>query len=360
MAGRVPVVLGGSALHALEEHLAEKPASHAFILGDPNTLRHCLPELLQKVPALRMAEPIEVPEGESSKSLDVAAHIWQHLIDRQAGRDAILVCLGGGVVTDLGGFVAGNFKRGMRLVHVPTSLMGMVDAAIGGKAAIDLAGVKNVVGVFHDAELVAVHVPFLRNLGKRELLNGLAEMLKHALVKDALQWDALVKAPLHDLDALTPLILASVRIKAGIVSEDPRESGQRKLLNFGHTIGHAIEAFSWEGAGRALLHGEAVVAGMVAESWLSWRLGLLGREAYDRIAGHLLDLFPPAFWGPADVHRLVELMRNDKKNREGGFRFTLLERIGEGVVDAEVNAAQVIEALDHYRERVGHEGALAH
>lgn len=348
-AGRHPVALGADALRALDQDVKEAEATAHFILGDENTLRHCLPELLAHAPRLREAETIGVPAGEASKGLAVCQDIWQHLTARAADREALLICLGGGVVTDLGGFIAGAYKRGIRCMHVPTTLMGMVDAAIGGKAGIDLGGVKNVVGMFHDPLGVYVHVPFLKSLGKRELLNGVAEMIKHGLVSDAAHYEALREAPLHDLEALMPLVERSAAIKTEVVAADPRESGMRKLLNFGHTIGHGIEAYSWESPQRALLHGEAVAMGMICEAWLSWRQGLLPRDDSDRIAAHLLSLYKPfALQGDED-HRIIELMRNDKKNSAGQFRFTLLTGIGSAQVDSAVTAAQVQEALDHYR-----------
>lgn len=351
-AGGHPVVLGAGALGALGGSIDAWDPSACFILGDANTLRHCLPELLAHVPRLRDAETIRVPAGEASKSLAVCGDIWRHLTDRAADREALLVALGGGVVTDLGGFIAGTFKRGIRCVHVPTSLMGMVDAAIGGKTGIDLGGVKNMVGVFHDPLAVYVHVPFLRSLGKRELLSGVAEMLKHGLVRDAEHFDAIIAAPLHDLDALAPLVHRSVAIKAEVVREDPREQGPRKRLNFGHTIGHGLEAYSWEGQQRALLHGEAVAIGMVCEAWLSWSMGFLDRGSSDRIAERLLGLYKPFALQGAEAHRIIELMRNDKKNSAGRFRFTLLTGIGSARVDVPVAATQVREALEHYRSIV--------
>lgn len=348
-AGAHPVVLGAGALGTFNKRIGEWDPSACFILGDENTLRHCLPELLAHVPRLRDVEVIGVPVGEASKSLSVCSDIWQHLTDRAADREALLVNLGGGVVTDLGGFIAGTFKRGLRCVHVPTSLMGMVDAAIGGKTGIDLGGVKNVVGVFHDPLAVYVHVPFLKSLGKRELLNGVAEMIKHGLVRDAAHWDAVGNAHLHDLDAITPLVRRSAAIKAEVVKEDPREKGLRKVLNFGHTIGHGIEAYSWEGQQRALFHGEAIAIGMVCEAWLSWRVGLLDRESSDRIATQLLGLYKPFSLQGSEAHRIIELMRNDKKNSGGQFRFTLLTGIGSAQVGVPITAAQVREALEHYR-----------
>ena len=348
-AGRHPVVIGPDALPALDRAVRATEASAHFILGDENTLRHCLPELLAQAPHLREAETIGIPAGEASKCLAVCQDIWQHLTVRAADRDALLICLGGGVVTDLGGFIAGAYKRGIRCMHVPTTLMGMVDAAIGGKTGVDFGGVKNVLGVFHDPLGAYVHVPFLKSLGKRELLNGIAEMIKHGLVRDASHYEALCEAPLHDLAALMPLVERSAAIKAEVVKADPRESGLRKLLNFGHTIGHGIEAYSWESPQRALLHGEAVAMGMICEAWLSWRQGLLPREDNDRIAAHLLSLYKPFALQGDEHHRIIELMRNDKKNSAGQFRFTLLTGIGSAQTGTDITAAQVQEALDHYR-----------
>jgi 3-dehydroquinate synthase len=348
-AGGHPVVLGHQALAHLQRQLLqlERPAVH--ILGDENTLRHCLPELLAHVPALRKATTLSVPAGEGSKGLPVCQAVWQHLADHAADRRTLLLCLGGGVVSDLGGFVASTYKRGIRCIHVPTTLLAMVDAAIGGKTGVDLGGVKNIVGTFHDPLCVYLHVPFLRSLGKRELLNGLAEMIKHGLVHDAAHWEAIADAPLHDIDALAPLIAESAAIKAAIVAQDPREAGPRKLLNFGHTIGHGIESFSWESPQRALLHGEAVAIGMLCAAYISWRSGLLPREANDRIAAQLRALYRPFELAQTDAHRIVQLMRNDKKNVGDEFRFTLLTAIGQGRVDVPVSAAQVQEAVEYYR-----------
>lgn len=349
-AGEHPVFAGPDALPAFQRSLAQDSSfSRIFLLGDETTLQLCHPELIAQVPALGDAPTIEVRSGERSKDLDVCRDLWTHLAENGADRTALLVCLGGGVVTDLGGFVAGAYMRGIRCVHVPTTLMGMVDAAIGGKTAIDLAGVKNLVGLFAPPLATYVHPPFLRTLGKRELLNGVAEMIKHGLVRDAAHWNAVRRAPLHDLDALTTLITRSAAIKAEVVNEDPREQGVRKLLNFGHTIGHGIEAFTLEGQQRSLLHGEAVAIGMICEAWLSWRLGHLDRDKMDAVQEHLLGLYPPFLLQPTDHHRVLELMRNDKKNRDGVFHFTLLTDIGQAVIDVPVTAAQAAAALDHYR-----------
>lgn len=350
LADGVPVHLGMRALRHLDAWLTHLPSTTAvYVLADATTAQACAPLLLQEVAALRDREVVQVPVGEASKSVDACRALWEHLALRAAGRDAVLVNLGGGVITDLGGFVAATYKRGIRFVHVPTTLMGMVDAAIGGKTAIDLGGIKNLVGAFAAPAMVCVQPAFLRTLGKRELLNGVAEMIKHGLIRDAAHWNEVRRAELHDLDALARLIVRSAAIKAEVVTADPREQGPRKLLNFGHTIGHALEAFALESPDRDLLHGEAVAMGMLCAAWLSWRLGHLDRDRMNAIQEHLMGLYPPFHFGSDDHHRIVELMRNDKKNVGDGFRFTLLTGIGEAIHDVPVNAAQVSDALDHYR-----------
>lgn len=347
-AGDHPVYLGGSVLDALAA-LVKARKGNVFVLCDRNTAVHCLPELLNALEGLAPISTVEVEPGEASKSIETCRGLWEHLLAHEADRQTLLINLGGGVVTDLGGFVAGTYKRGIDHVHVPTTLMGMCDAAIGGKSGIDLGGVKNAVGLISGPLGVHVHVPFLRTLGKRELLNGAAEMLKHGLALDARHWYDLQDAPLHDLDALAGLITRSVELKAAVVTADQRESGERKKLNFGHTIGHALEAHSWESGQRELLHGEAVALGMVAEAWLSWRMKSIGREELETITSRLFALYKPYPLMASDHHRLLELMRNDKKNSARGYRCTLLERIGSARVDVEVSATLMSEAIDHLR-----------
>lgn len=350
LAGQHPVWMGDQALGRLDHWLTSHAAgAKVVVLGDENTMEFCLPVLLEQVPALREELNIQIRSGEQSKDLEVCRALWGHLAELQADRHAVLVNLGGGVVTDVGGFVAATFKRGIRFVHVPTTLMGMVDAAIGGKTAIDLGGVKNLVGAFADPVATCIHTAFLRTLGKREVINGVAEMVKHGLVIDADHWNEVRRAPLYDLHALTPLIHRSALLKAEVVARDPHEQDQRKLLNYGHTIGHALEAFAMESAQRSLLHGEAVAIGMVCATWLSWRLGLLDRDRMNAVEEHLMGLFPAFHLQETDTHRIIELMRHDKKNRGDEFRFTLLTGIGSARTDVPVSAAQVAEALEHYR-----------
>lgn len=348
IAGDHPVLMGANVLDTLAALVKDRRGA-VFVLCDRNTALHCLPELLGAVEGLGTISTVEVEPGEGSKDIETCRGLWEHLLTHEADRHTLLINLGGGVVTDLGGFVAGTYKRGIDCVHVPTTLMGMCDAAIGGKNGIDLGGVKNAVGLIRGPLAVFVHPPFLRTLGKRELLNGAAEMLKHGLSLDAQHWYDLENAPLHDLDALAGLIARSVELKAAVVSADLLESGERKKLNFGHTFGHALEAHSWESGQRELLHGEAVALGMIAEAWLSWRMKAIDRDELEAITARLLALYKPYPLMASDHHRLLQLMRNDKKNTTGGFRCTLLERIGSAKVDIEVSATLMSEAIDHLR-----------
>ncbi len=329
-AGEHPVLVGEGALVALERLLLRDYANTPiFILGDENSLGCCLDDLQRHVPALTDARTMEVRSGELSKDLEVCRALWGHLAEAGADRSTLLVCLGGGVISDLGGFVAATYMRGIRCINVPTTLMGMVDAAIGGKVAIDMSRREEPGGPLRPARGHRTCIRrFLRTLGKRELLNGVAEMIKHGLIRDATHWNAVRRAPLHDMDALGASDPRSAAIKAEVVEEDPRENGPRKELNFGHTIGHAMEAFvlesdatqlaAWRGRGhRHGLRGLAQLApGPSGPRKMDAHPGASARPVQAlQLQGHRS---PPR--DRADAH--------DKKNREGGFRFTLLTDIG--------------------------------
>lgn len=344
--------VGEGVLSLLQSHLeiASPPISKCVFICDTNTYEHCLPVLLEHVPYLRDSDVLEIPPGEQSKNIHAARNLWSNLVDHALDRDSLIVNLGGGVVSDLGGFVAATYKRGTRYMNVPTSLMGMVDASIGGKTGVDLDQVKNMVGAFAAPTHVYIHVPFLRTLPKRQMLNGLAEMMKHALIKDHDHWQQMKKAPLHDLEQLAPFIFHSAGLKAQVVMEDPDEKNIRKILNFGHTIGHAFETLAMEGDRKDLLHGEAVALGMICESHISWKRGILNEEDFQDIAQILSSIFPSFPLEEEDHLRMIELIRNDKKNHNDEFRFTLLQGIGQAVTNQVVTVIEVRNALDHYRE----------
>ena len=289
-----------------------------------------------------------IPAGEASKSWAVAGELFQFLADQQIGRDAVIVALGGGVVSDLGGFVAATWKRGLRLVLCPTTLEADIDAAIGGKTAINIPGGKNLVGTFHQPFLVAIDPACLTTLPRRDLCAAMAESVKHALISSAdfLDWH---EANVDEILAIDPpvimrLIEENIRIKADIVSRDATEQwGLRVLLNLGHTIGHAIE----ECCSFTLRHGECVSLGLVAACRLSNRLGMLDSACLERIERLLIRFrLPTRLENPIDPDRILFAMRNDKKARGGAARFVILEDIGRPVVRGDLPETAVREAYE--------------
>lgn len=347
--------VGRHSLGDLAEQLSSDANSDAkvFILCDENTLSYCLPLAISKVPALQYAEVLEVTPGEESKCIDVAVQLWKALGEMGADRHSVLVNLGGGVVSDLGGFVAGTFKRGIRFYNVPTSLLAQVDASIGGKVGIDLDHLKNEVGLFNHPQGVYVDPVFLQTLPRAELISGFAEMIKHALICSPGYWRQLREVSFYDMATLDEPILRSVQLKNEIVLNDPIEKGLRKILNFGHTVGHALESLSLEGDMKALLHGEAIAAGMVCESYISFKKKLLGEAELKEISSFIFSFFPKVRVDSLQHHRLIELMRHDKKNRGGKIMLSLLRSIGDCIPDQEAGADMIVESLHYYERWVG-------
>ncbi len=320
-----------------------------FVLADANTARHCLPKLRADQPVLAKAEVITIPAGETHKTIATTETVWQRLIDARADRRALLVNLGGGVVTDLGGYAAGCYKRGIEFVHVPTTVLGMVDAALGGKTGVDFGGVKNGIGLFRMPAAVITDVGYLDTLPPREVRSGMAEMYKHALVHDARHWEELkaTKGDLLGQASAKTLIEQSQRIKLDIVAQDPEERNLRETLNFGHSVGHAVESVLLTSSNPAL-HGEAVAAGMICEAYLSQELAGLGEFEVEDIERTLL-----AVYGKLRIHadhmvNLLALIANDKKNRGGVTRMSLLHRIGEPRLGVAVKQDAIEAAVERY------------
>jgi len=348
------VILGRHCLGELAELLSTPPFSGVklFILVDENTLKFCLPTLISKVSALSEAEVIEIGAGEESKSVEVSAQLWSVLSELNAERSSVLINLGGGVVTDLGGFIAGTFKRGIRFFNIPTSLLAQVDASVGGKVGLNHGGLKNEVGLFNNPNAVFIDPEFLNTLPRKELLSGFSEMIKHGLICDKGYWHKLKEISFFDLESFDAVIVESVKIKNEIVSSDPHESGRRKILNFGHTIGHAVESYSFESDAKALLHGEAIAMGMVCESFISHRQGLLTEVDLQEITGFIFSHYTPVFIDELVFHRLIELMKHDKKNRDGEIKMSLLHGIGNAEIDKKVKPDLIIDSLNFYRRWV--------
>ena len=332
------IVYGG--LVALGRELAKEEWQGAkyVILLDENTFQCCLPQLVSRVEALQEAEFVEVPVGEECKSLEVAAQVWQTLLEGEADRQTVLVNLGGGSVCDLGGFVAAGYKRGIRHINVPTSLLAMVDAAIGGKTAVDFGGVKNSIGHFYPAALTVIEPAFLDTLPQDEMLNGRMEMVKTAAVTDSdLYAQLLADSGVGDVGRRQVVDVA--RIKARVVKVDPYDHSIRRILNFGHTFGHAIEVYS------GLPHGLAVGVGMLVAMYLSVKKIGLAEEVFQDYAGWLRQFVEVPHYTLRDIEQMLPLMHQDKKNIAGALRCVLLQSPGAAVIDVDITDNEVRDAL---------------
>lgn len=317
--------------------------SKIFFLVDENTHEHCLPGFLQLLEELPELEILEVEAGEDSKSAEVVVQLWEALAALEADRQALMLNLGGGVITDLGGFLAGTYLRGIPFINIPTSLLAMVDASAGGKNGINLAGMKNRVGLFLEPEAVFILPGFLESLPQRERVSGFAEMLKHGLIADAAYWEELQDFDIHKAIPDEAIIRRSVEIKQQVVQEDFRESGLRKILNFGHSVGHALESLSHQ-TDRPLLHGEAIALGMIVELQLSVKYSGLSQRDADAAAEDIRKIFR-GLECKAEPAAVLHLMRGDKKNVQQQLRLSLLKEIGSAVPDVPVDEDGLVEVL---------------
>ena len=322
----------------LKQIIAE--ASQVFILTDENVAPFWLPEVAHWLHC-DAATDIVIKSGEQHKNLQTVQRIWKTLMKHHADRNALLINLGGGVITDLGGFAASTYKRGIRFINVPTTLLAMVDAAIGGKTGIDFGGAKNQIGTFAEAEEVLVDPVFLSTLPRREILSGMAEMLKYGFIAD----DKLLEI---NLENYQDFIHRAVEIKREIVKKDPHEKGLRKVLNFGHTFGHAIESHSLT-TENPLLHGEAVVLGMCAALWLSVKQLGLDKKVLQNFEKQLPMLLAEAeaVLSKKDMEPIMSYLAHDKKNKGEKSQFVLLEAVGKSVWDVEVEPDLIKEALQY-------------
>lgn len=325
--------------------------SKAFIFCDENSSRDCLPYLIEQVPMLIGAELIEIESGEQNKTLPICHDVWKTISESNADRNAFIVNLGGGVICDMGGMIASLYKRGIRFFHIPTTLLSQVDASVGGKLAVDLDGLKNQIGLFRNPDLVLIVPEFLKTLPERHWVSGLAEVYKHALISDADYWAFLSDMNLKDEAFLSSMLHKSISIKNEIVLEDWNEKGLRKTLNFGHTIGHAIESQAL-GKGRDLLHGEAVAIGMLVEAILSEMTNGFANDEFEHIKSVFEKVFPLEKIDETELPELIEWMRHDKKNDDSQINFTLLKKIGESEFNKTCSVEQIEEAIRTYNTRL--------
>jgi len=333
-------------LKVLADFLDRNSYSKIFILTDRNTGEHCLPVLLKALPNLSNYDLVEIDPGEENKNIDFCIGIWKMLLDFGADRKSLMINLGGGVITDIGGFAASTFKRGMDFIQVPTTLLSQVDASVGGKTGIDMDGVKNIIGTFTQPKAVFISTIFLNTLAERQVVSGFAEMVKHGLIYDRDYFNRLLTTSPLAIDE--KLIFHSVTIKNAVVTEDPTEKGLRKILNFGHTIGHAVESYALADGTLPLLHGEAIAIGMICEAYLSHRFNGMGKEDLDTIVQYIYQLFPAYHFDAAIYESLFTYMVNDKKNTNGNIGFALLKQIGKCQYDHYLEKEAIMESLDFY------------
>ena len=344
-----PVLYGENGFSKLNEFLKEEKPSKIFILVDTNTQTHCLSKFMQKLETGISTEVIEIEAGEEFKNLETCQGVWNVLSELEADRKSLMINLGGGVVTDLGGFVASTFKRGIKFINIPTSLLAMVDASVGGKTGVDLGNLKNQIGVINLPEMVLIDSDFLTSLSAQEMRSGLAEILKHGLIADEAYWKKVSDLSNLDLSDLDGIIKTSVDIKAEIVKKDPFEKDLRKTLNYGHTLGHAIESYCLTHSGRQkLLHGEAIAAGMILETYISSKLKDFPQDKLEMIAKVIKEMYGKESFSAEDIHEIKALMKFDKKNERGNINFVLLTDIGEAVIDVIVPDDLIQEAFNYY------------
>ena len=328
---------------------AECKHDKTFVLTDETTQQLCLP-VVANAECLANATTITISATDTHKTLESLARVWKALSDGNATRHSLLVNLGGGMVTDLGGFAASTFKRGISFINIPTTLLAMVDASVGGKTGINFNGLKNEIGTFNNANTVLLDTQFLNTLDRENILSGYAEMLKHGLINNVEMWAELMNFDIDspDLKALNRMVADSVKVKERIVEQDPTETGIRKALNLGHTAGHAFESLALRRT--PILHGYAVAYGLVVELYLSCVKMHFPTGKMRQTVQFIKEHYGKMAISCDDYPQLIEYMTHDKKNVSGTINFTLLQDIGDICINRSATKDEICEALDFYRE----------
>lgn len=338
------------AWNAFNLKLNELNPTKVFVLVDPNTKSLCLPEFLLNYHFDKEIEILEIPEGEINKNIETCLIVWNHLSKKEADRNSLLINLGGGVVTDLGGFVASTFKRGIKFINVPTTLLSMVDASVGGKNGVDLGMLKNQIGVIRNPEMVILKTTFLKTLPNNQITSGYAEMLKHGLIHSEKYWNNIKEFDELNINEIEEILWESVLIKNEVITEDPFEKGIRKTLNYGHTLGHAIESYCLNNKTQSpLLHGEAVAIGMILASYISSKTVGLPAEHLSDISFNITKSYSKVNFDIIAIEAIIDLLKYDKKNYNGKILFVLLEKIGICKINQEVSNNLIHEAFDYYK-----------
>ena len=340
---------GKTAYRELKTFLSSASYPKVFVLVDTNTHRFCLPLFMAHVEGDYPVEIIEIRAGEQHKNIETCTQVWETLSQKGADRKSLLIALGGGMVTDLGGFVATTYMRGIDFINIPTSLLAMVDASLGGKTGVDLGVLKNLVGLISFPRMVVIDSSFLKTLPANQMKSGAAEMFKHGLICDEAYWNELSNLREFTANSLDEAIHRSVKIKNNIVMQDPGESRLRKVLNYGHTLGHAIES-CFLNTERQLLHGEAVAVGIVLASYISHVLTGFPEEKIQHIKKVFRSHFNKVHFSAGDYAEIISLLKHDKKNAYGNINFVLLSDIGKPVLDKAVSRELIVEAFEYYKK----------
>ena len=331
----------------LNSLIAKNNYSSIFILVDENSFECCYPKFIPFLETDVRIEVIEIESGEINKNLETCTGIWNVLTELKADRKSLLITLGGGVITDMGGFVASTYKRGIDFVNIPTTLLSMVDASVGGKTGVDLGVLKNQIGLFANPEIVIVDDGYLATLNERESRSGMAEIIKYGLTYDI---KVLNNLKSFNYLKLNELIHRSIEIKNEVVLEDPKEKGLRKILNFGHTLGHAIESYFLESETKKnLTHGEAIAIGMVCESYLSSKVLTLSTEKVMEVKNIVSSMYEKVHIDSTDYTEILELLKHDKKNVNGQVNFVLLNDFEKFQLDCKVSNELIIESIEFYK-----------
>jgi 3-dehydroquinate synthase len=330
---------------SLATFFAQNDYSHIAILVDEFTNKYCLPIIQDLLPS--NFTKILIKSGEHHKNLATCERVWDRMTQANMDRHSLLVNLGGGVIGDLGGFCASTYKRGIDFIQIPTTLLAQVDASVGGKLGIDFHGLKNHIGVFQLPKTVLIDPKFIDTLSIQQKKSGFAEIIKHCLIRDEQEWNLIRQQSFEELD-LSKLIAHSVAIKEAVVLEDPKEAGLRKILNFGHTLGHAIETYLLDKGKRKILHGEAIAIGMIAEAFISHQRDLISLQELEEIESYLFENYGRVKLHAEEISKIISLTAQDKKNKGKEIRFSLLTGIGDCGYDIPVSTSEMKKAIQYY------------
>ena len=343
------IIFSHEIAHDLETFFEENQYSGIAVIVDENTKLHCYPKIKDVTPDHIL---IEVKSGEEEKNLNTCQHIWSELTSNAFDRKSLVVNLGGGVIGDMGGFCSATYKRGIDFINIPTTLLAQVDASIGGKLGIDFLNFKNHIGVFQNPQRVFLDDSFFETLDPAELRSGYAEIIKHCLIRDGKMFKKIMKTPYMELHFFE-LTQHSVEIKDKVVEEDPTEKGLRKILNFGHTIGHAIESYFLDQPGKKLLHGEAIAVGMICEAYLSMTKLGMSNEELGTISEYILKVYDSKAIAEQDIEQIIELTRQDKKNEGDKIKCSLLNKIGDCTFNIDIDHNDIKASILYFNSLIG-------